>query len=333
MAGLEPALHLCRSGFAEQVPCLPPGRIYHAGGHRRQPAGGNENWHCWQRGAGKSTVTVLLARQLIERGYEVCVVDADSANLGLHRALGADRAPVPLIDFFGGMVFRGGAVTCPVDDPTRLPGARLSISSLPRNYRVQPEPNLTLLTAGKLGEWGAGAGCDGPLSKIVRDLDLTRDGGNPVSLVDFKAGFEDLARGVITGVDWVLVVVDPTQASIALAAHVRNLVADLHAGRLPATRHLESAELVQIANEVFRSSRLRGFSVLLNKISSEAMRQYVTTALAASGIQPIGAIPYDEQVSLAWLHGSPVASAKGDDVFQHTIRHLEQHAGSWAVRG
>lgn len=283
-------------------------------------------------GAGKSTVTVLLARHLVEHGYDVCMIDADSANLGLHKALGADRAPVPLIDFFGGMVFRGGAVTCPVDDPTRLPDAQISISTLPRNYRVQPVPNLTLLTAGKLGEWGAGAGCDGPLSKIVRDLQVKRDGGDPVSLVDFKAGFEDLARGVITGVDWVLVVVDPTQASIALADNVQNLVTDLFAGRLPATHHLPSDELVQIANEVFRSSRLKGFSVLLNKISSDTMKQFVKNALAAHGIHPIGTIPYDEHVSLAWLHGSAVDSDKGEEALQHIVRHLEQHAASWAMR-
>ena len=39
-------------------------------------------------GAGKSTVTVLLARALRERGYAVCVLDADSTNIGLSQALG-----------------------------------------------------------------------------------------------------------------------------------------------------------------------------------------------------------------------------------------------------
>ena len=34
-------------------------------------------------GAGKSTVTVLLAQALRTRGYSVCVLDADSTNLGL----------------------------------------------------------------------------------------------------------------------------------------------------------------------------------------------------------------------------------------------------------
>ena len=82
-------------------------------------------------GSGKSTVTVLLARALVARGYDVCVLDADSTNVGLHRALGLDEPPVPLLDYFGGMVFSGGAVTCPVDDPTLLPDAVIPLDALP----------------------------------------------------------------------------------------------------------------------------------------------------------------------------------------------------------
>ena len=71
-------------------------------------------------GSGKSTFVALLAQVLQEKGYEVCVVDADSTNEGMSQALGVELSPRPLIDYYGGMVFGGGAVTCPVDDPTRL---------------------------------------------------------------------------------------------------------------------------------------------------------------------------------------------------------------------
>jgi CO dehydrogenase maturation factor len=62
-------------------------------------------------GAGKSTVTALLARALAEQGYVVYILDADSTNIGLHQALGIDHPPMPLLDYFGGAVFRGGQVT------------------------------------------------------------------------------------------------------------------------------------------------------------------------------------------------------------------------------
>ncbi|OQY31739.1 MAG: hypothetical protein B6243_08130 [Anaerolineaceae bacterium 4572_5.2] len=71
-------------------------------------------------GCGKSTTVVLLARALREQGYQVCILDADSTNIGLEQALGLDQSPNSLIDYFGGMAFSGGAVTCPVDDPVPL---------------------------------------------------------------------------------------------------------------------------------------------------------------------------------------------------------------------
>ena len=74
-------------------------------------------------GAGKSTATVLLAHALVQSGYTVCVIDADSTNVGLHQAFGIEQSPKSLIEYFGGMIFGGGQVTCPVDDPTPLPGS------------------------------------------------------------------------------------------------------------------------------------------------------------------------------------------------------------------
>lgn len=74
-------------------------------------------------GSGKSTVTVFLAGALRRMGYEVAVLDADSTNVGLGKAFGLARDPDPLLEYFGGMVFSGGPVTCPVDDPLPLADA------------------------------------------------------------------------------------------------------------------------------------------------------------------------------------------------------------------
>lgn len=82
-------------------------------------------------GSGKSTCTVLLAKALTQAGYTVCVVDADSTNEGLPQALGADKTPDSLLDWFGGTVFSGGPVGCPVDSPTPLAGAHIGPGQLP----------------------------------------------------------------------------------------------------------------------------------------------------------------------------------------------------------
>lgn len=57
---------------------------------------------CGKGGSGKSVVTALLASGIREKGRQVLVVDSDESNTGLHRMLGFDAAPEPLIDFMGG---------------------------------------------------------------------------------------------------------------------------------------------------------------------------------------------------------------------------------------
>ncbi len=259
-------------------------------------------------GAGKSTTTVLLAKALLNQGYEVCVLDADSTNIGLSQALGFPQVPRPLLDYFGGMVFQGGQVTCPVDDPTPLVGAEIALTDLPEEYYVQSAQGLTFLIAGKIGDQGPGAGCDGPIAKIARDFHLSNPGGNMITLIDFKAGFEDLARGVITGLDWALVVVDPTLAAIKMAGNFKEMVDRIKAGELPATEHLESPQLVAMANQFFHQARIKGVLVLLNKVQNQGMRQHMQTALLMQGIEPIGVIEEDRLLSSAWLNGDPLRS-------------------------
>lgn len=261
-------------------------------------------------GSGKSTAVVLLAGALADRGYGVCVLDADSTNVGLHRALGLETAPDELMDYFGGMVFSGGLVTCPVDDPLPLPGAEIALDHLASRYLRTNDQGIVLLTAGKIGDQGPGAGCDGPVSKIARDLRLSRNGKAPVTLIDFKAGFEDSARGAVTGLDWALVAVDPTTAAIQMAVHMRDMVERIKAGSLPATRHLESPDLVEWANRIFREATVKGVLVILNRVTDEEMELYVRERLAECGIEPIGVIHEDPGIAMSWLRGTPLEAAK-----------------------
>jgi len=259
-------------------------------------------------GCGKSTTTVLLGTALKRRGYGVCILDADSTNLGLERSLGIDTAPAPLLDYFGGMVFGGGLVTCPVDDPTPLPGAEVTLEQLPEPCVARSPDGVVFLVAGKIGGLGPGAGCDGPITKIARDLRVRDDGGDLVTLVDFKAGFEDSARGVITGLDWAVVVVDPTRAAVEMAVHLRDMVREIRAGALPATHHLEG-DLVQIANRAYRESRIRDAVVVLNRVREEEIETYLLESLATRGIEPIGALHEDLAIPVASLKGAPLAAS------------------------
>jgi CO dehydrogenase nickel-insertion accessory protein CooC1 len=236
-----------------------------------------------------------------------------------------------LIEYFGGMTFSGGTVTCPVDDPTPLRGAAVSLDSLPSHCVGHSPSQVYLLAGGKLGEYGAGAGCDGPIAKIARDIHVQKAGAPVVTLVDFKAGFEDTARGVVTRMDWALVVVDPTQASIVMATQMKKMVERLHAGCLPATRHLESPELVGLAARLFREAPLRGVLFVLNRIADDETEAYLRRRLAACDISPIAAIRNDPEIERAWLTGTAIKPehAKAEQL----VERLERAVAAPAAAG
>ncbi len=274
-------------------------------------------------GSGKSTTTVLMAKVLRERGYEVFLLDADSTNVGLHQILGLDHAPTSLIDYFGGMVFSGGSVTCPVDDPTPLPDAEVTLHQLSAGYYAQNQEGIILLTAGKIGDRGPGAGCDGPINKIARDFKIKSEDPYPVTLVDFKAGFEDSARGAITSLDWVIVVVDPTNAAIQMAIHMKEMVEQIKAGMPPATQHLESLELVELAKLLFREAKIMDVLVILNRIVDEEMENFLQKRLQHYGIKPIGAIREDPSLTVTWLKGKPLIETEAQKDVERIIATLE----------
>ncbi len=282
-------------------------------------------------GSGKSTVSVLLAQALQASGYQVTLLDADSTNVGLARALGIEETPRALMDFFGGAVFQGGEVSCPVDDPTVLEGAHLTWDDLPPDFRAESPSGVRYLVAGKIADHGPGAGCDGPVAKIARDISVgggpPADAANamtgappdaatddapavrwrpPVMIIDFKAGFEDSARGVVTGIDWGVVVVDPTTAGVQMAVAMHHMVEEIRRGVPPATRHLESPGAVALMNSLFRNARIRGLSVVLNRVDSTDTEGYLHRALEEAGVDVDAVLPADPAIAGAWLRGEPI---------------------------
>jgi CO dehydrogenase nickel-insertion accessory protein CooC1 len=263
-------------------------------------------------GSGKSTIAVLLARSLRKTGYEVCVLDADSTNIGLAQALGLESPPLPLLDYFGGMVFSGGAVTCPVDDPTPLAGADIAIKDLPPEYYGRCPDGVWFFIAGKMGDKGPGAGCDGPIAKIARDFNPLFEDEQPVTLVDFKAGFEDSAR-----------VVDPTVASVQMAVNMKEMVDQLKAGGLPATAHLEQLHLIELAEQLYRNANVKGVLFVLNRVRDDLTEQFLWDKLAEKGIKPLGTIHDTPALSLAWLIGETLIKTPAQFEASRIIEEIE----------
>lgn len=289
---------------------------------RRLPLAGRRIGVFGRGGSGKSTLTILTARALCHRGYPVVILDADSTNLGMPAVLGVEGEPESLTDLFGGLVFSGGRVTCPVDDPTLLEGHILRLDEIPDPFRALTPDGIVYLAGGKMGRLGAGAGCDGPVAKIARDLEVrVPEDPQPVMLVDFKAGMEDSVRGVITGLDWGLLVVDPSSTAIRLAGEMQRMVAAVRSGVRPATAHLCNPGLVTIAESLYRKARIRGLSVVLNRVRDPETEEILRTGLAEEGVRPAGRIGNYPEVERAWLRGEPLDSP---DALEETAAFLDR---------
>ena len=267
-------------------------------------------------GSGKSTFVVLLAKALHSLNYPVCVLDADSTNEGLHQAFGFDSPPKDLMEYFGGMVFRGGRVTCPVDDPYPLHDAEIDLTQPKLQDFVSNSNGIHFLIAGKIGKEGPGSGCDGPISKIARDLIVHNGEIEPVMLIDFKAGFEDTARGAVTSLDWGIVIVDPTTASLRLSHDMKQMVRDIQADVLPATAHLETSDLVAVANKAFIEATIRDVFFVINKIPDSETESYLREKLLELGITPLGCIHEYPTISMAWLKGKSIRPGLADGEVQ-----------------
>ncbi len=196
-------------------------------------------------------------------------------------------------------------------------------TNFPSEFYAQTEDGITLLEAGKIGDQGPGAGCDGPISKVARDIKFHQNGEQPVTLVDFKAGFEDSARGVITRLDWAVVVVDPTVAEVEMAANMVDMVRQIKDGVLPATDHLESPELVEWANKIFGQARIKDVLIVLNNCRDEETEEYLQSRLSEKGIEPVGVIHAQTEVSISWLKGLPIESPNTQEEVSKIIDALE----------
>lgn len=252
-------------------------------------------------GAGKSTCLVLMAELLSAGGHDVCVLDADSTNLGLHTVLGMSRAPEPMIGYYGGMIFQGGAVGCLVDDPSLLTDPEIDLDRLPASYQVTNDRGITLLQTGKLADFGVGAGCDGPMIKVARDIRIHRGNRPTVLLVDFKAGLEDTSRGALIGMDAIVVVCDPSAAAIQSALTLQRLFTAKQEGDQPATGHLETPGMADLMVRLYSQWHPRPFYLILNKVSDEATRAYIQTQLEAAGLDLTAVVPQSNFILEAWL--------------------------------
>jgi CO dehydrogenase maturation factor len=224
---------------------------------------------CGKGGAGKSTMAALLANALRQESYTVLVMDSDETNPGLPRLLGLGAPASPLISLLERF--------SPGDrkpDAAWLEAARISLESIPREFVVSA-PRLKFLTVGKIMDPFQGCACG--MSDLARDLvQKVTLGNKEIMLIDMEAGVESFGRGVERGADTVLMVVEPSFDSLALAEKIRYL-----------------AEGIGIS----------AIHAVLNKIPSPEIDARLRRELEKKQVKVSGTVYLDPQISQAGLSG------------------------------
>ena len=237
---------------------------------------------CGKGGSGKSVIVRLLADGLRARGRRVVVVDADESNTGLHRMLGFDNPPEPLIGLLGGKQkleeelvekVRAGESEMAIN----LIRQEMQLEDIPAEYMFESD-GIKLINIGKILIALEGCACPmGIVSRsFLKQLHLEPD---EVAVVDLEAGVEHFGRGVETSIDCVLVVVEPSIDSLEVAEKIGELSAQI-----------EIADVWAV----------------LNKITSDEIADRLRDYLDKRDIRVIGAIHQDPEIFESCLEGRPI---------------------------
>ncbi len=200
-------------------------------------------------GVGKTTLTVLLAREARRKGQKVLVVDADpDANVAA--TMGLEKEPPPLSqlsELIGARTGREGLVKL---NPR--------VEDIPERFSAMKD-GIRLVTLGAVRSGGGGCAC--PESSFLRQLLLhlllERD---ELVLVDMEAGGEHLGRGTAQGVNALLLVVDPDLRSLHTAGRIVRLAEDLNLSQVWAVANKvgSAADARRIEGAVPRGLRMLG---------------------------------------------------------------------------
>jgi CO dehydrogenase maturation factor len=252
-------------------------------------------------GVGKTTLAALLCTALARDGYEVFAIDADP-NATLLGCLGhpAPETVEPLVKLADLIEERTGARPGSSGGMFRM---NPFVADIPATY-AQTVSGVRVLVAGAVKTGGSGCYC--PENAMVRALisHLLLD-ENVALVVDMEAGIEHLSRGTVDSVDQLVIVTEPSRASVETVRRIRRLAADI---------------------------RLQRVVGLGNRLRSAADESFLRAALP--DLEFAGFIPYDERIGEAERSGrSPAgASPAVDEAVGHVVRVLADRRNATPVQ-
>ncbi|MHB1456829.1 MAG: ATP-binding protein [Armatimonadota bacterium] len=238
-------------------------------------------------GVGKTTISSLLAMAFAEAGHKVLAIDADP-NATLAPCLGFPNAEsiVPMSEMVDLIEERTGARP---GDPGSFFKMNPFVGDVADRFAVQHN-GISLLRMGAIKPGGAGCYCPENifLKNLISHLIMSEQ---DVLIMDMEAGLEHLGRGTAVGVDWLLIVAEPTRQSHETTRRIKSLANDIGLTRL---------------------------GVIGNKSHSVQEDHFLAKSVAPLPV--LGVIPYDEALRASEIEGrAPKASLP---VVDHVIKEI-----------
>ena len=247
-------------------------------------------------GVGKSTLAAALALLMAEKKRKVLALDADpAANLANAIGLPEDQRKriVPISRQKALIEERTGAKVNQYGQMFKL---NPEVSDIADKYAINYN-GVSLLVVGAIEKGGSGCAC--PESILVRalvtNLVLHR---NEALIMDMEAGVEHLGRATVSGVDGMLIVVEPGQRSVDCAKMI-----------------------IGMANDI----GLRKLYIVANRVTCREDETFIKNSFPDREI--LGVIPFSEKVRRSDMNGASVLDKIEPDTrkaFESILNNLER---------
>ena len=245
---------------------------------------------CGKGGVGKTAVSVLLTKVLVGGKGKLLLVDADPV-VGLPQALGV-TIPKTM-----------GDVSEEIIRAARSGGKKAKIEVVGMlDYMILEAlvelDGFALLAMGKR----EGAGCFCPVNDLLRDAIESLSGSFDIIIIDGEAGVEQINRRVMRNVDTPLIVTDAT------------------------IRGIQTAALINEVAHKRKATELKRMGLVINRVM-EGQEEQLRRAAEQAGLEVVGFIPEDENITQYDLAGRPIFDLEDNSPSVVAVREIAKKLG------